>query len=209
MHPDQTHCILDFKLSWEKCVSSSVAVCSPFIIFSKLWIYLPYPLGKEPIEFFSNPGAHLKNRTAERVGNSMRLPVGKRVKTSFPLRRSLRCRSLFIRWCENAITSDQTRTSAASMLVSWALQLFTCQQMTSNRFVYLWKHFGGHGGNKIYYHFIFNLCSIVQIRTGVVTPGTGCDTVGQVHAPMSCHPMCMLVISPPSLMTGCTCPATW
>lgn len=48
-----------------------------------------------------------------------------------------------------------------------------------HRFVYLWKHFGGHSGNKISYHFTFNLCNIVQIQTGVVTPGNGCDTVRQ------------------------------
>lgn len=59
---------------------------------------------KSPKKIVSNADANLRMPVeqsdlllpAERVGNSMRLPIGKRVKTSFPLRRSLRCHSLFI-----------------------------------------------------------------------------------------------------------------
>lgn len=118
---------------------------------------------------------------AEQVGNSMRFPIGKRVKTSFPLRRSLQCRSLFICWCENAIClwSDLHFCSIHACIMSLAAVYLATDDWQPHRFVYLWKHSGGHGGNKIYSHFTFILYSIVQIRTGVVTPGTGCDTVRQ------------------------------
>lgn len=111
----------------------------------------------------------------------MRFPIGKRVKTSFPLRRSLQCRSLFICWCENAIClwSDLHFCSIHACIMSLAAVYLATDDWQPHRFVYLWKHSGGHGGNKIYSHFTFILYSIVQIRTGVVTPGTGCDTVRQ------------------------------